>query len=156
MVVTEWRLRPVVEALMGLRGFDFISAVTLVAELGDLRRFAHPRQLMSFLGLVPSESLSGQSRSQGGITRTGNSHARRILIEAAWCYRYPARIGREMMIRQQQLPRVLRAISWRAQLRLCQRYRRFAARGVHLNRACVAIARELTGFMWDLARHVTH
>jgi transposase len=158
MVVTEWRLRPVVEAPMGLRGIDFISAETLVAELGDLRRFAHPKQLMSFLCLVPSESSSGQSRSQGGITRTGNSHARRILIEAAWCYRYPARIGREMMIRQQQLPRVLREISWRAQLRLrlCQRYRRFAARGVHLNRACVAIARELTEFMWDLARHVTH
>jgi transposase len=153
-VISDWRLRPVVNALMSLRGVDFIGAVTLVAELGDLRRFAHPKQLMSFLGLVPSESSSGQSRSQGGITRTGNTHARRILIEAAWSYRYAARIGREMQLRQEQLPRMLREISWRAQLRLCQRYRRFAARGVHQNRACVAIARELTGFIWDLARHV--
>jgi transposase len=135
-LLVEWRLRPVVEALMSLRGV------------------AHPKQLMSFLGLVPSESSSGQSRSQGAITRTGNSHARRILIEAAWSYRYPARIGREIQIRQEQLPRALREISWRAQLRLCQRYRRFAARGVHQNRACAAIARELTGFIWDLAQHV--
>jgi transposase len=153
-LLLEWRLRPVVEALMSLRGVDFIAAITLVAELGDLRRFAHPKQLMSFLGLVPSESSSGQSRSQGAITRTGNSHARRILIEAAWSYRYPARIGREIQIRQEQLPSALREISWRAQLRLCQRYRRFAARGVHQNRACAAIARELTGFIWDLAQHV--
>jgi transposase len=152
--LTEWRLRPVVEALMSLRGIDFVGAMTLVAELGDLRRFAHPKQLMSFLGLVPSESSSGQSRTQGGITRTGNTHARRILIEAAWSYRHPARIGREMQVRQERQPRELREISWRAQLRLCQRYRRFAARGVHQNRACVAIARELTGFMWDLAQHV--
>jgi transposase len=153
-LVSEWRLRTVVEALMSLRGIDFICALTLVAELGDLRRFAHPKQLMSFLGLVPSESSSGQTRTQGHITRTGNTHARRVLIEAAWSYRYPARIGREIQIRQQHLPRSLREISWRAQLRLCQRYRRFAARGVHQNRACVAIARELTGFIWDLAQHV--
>lgn len=151
--LNQWRLRPVVEALMSLRGIDFVGAITLVAELGDLRRFAHPKQLMSFLGLVPSESSSGQSRTQGGITRTGNTHARRILIEAAWSYRHPARIGRQMQVRQERLPRELREISWRAQLRLCQRYRRFAARGVHQNRACVAIARELTGFIWDLARH---
>jgi transposase len=100
---------------------------------------------------VSLDSVAGAAgdRSQGGITRTGNTHLRRILIEAAWSYRYPARIGREMLIRQQRL-------SWQAQLRLCQRYRRFAARGIHLNRACVAIARELSGFIWDVARHVTH
>src|SRR4029077_8882921 len=86
LAVSEWRFRPVVDALMGLRGIDFVSAVTVVAELGDLRRFIHPKQLMSFLGLVPSESSSGESRSQGGITRTGNTHVRRILIEAAWSY----------------------------------------------------------------------
>jgi transposase len=154
LAVSEWRFRPVVDALMGLRGIDFVSAVTVVAELGDLRRFIHPKQLMSFLGLVPSESSSGESRSQGGITRTGNTHVRRILIEAAWSYRYPARIGAQMLLRQQHLPPTLREISWRAQLRLCQRYRRFAARGIHQNRACVAIARELTGFIWDMARHV--
>jgi transposase len=153
-MMSQWRQRAVVEALMSLRGIDFVSAVTLVAELGDLRRFAHPKQLMSFIGLVPSESSSGPNRTQGSITRTGNSHARRILIEAAWSYRYPARIGREMQIRQERLPAALREISWRAQLRLCQRYRRFRFRGVNQNKACTAIARELTGFIWDLAKHV--
>jgi transposase len=150
----EWRLQPVVAALMTLRGIDFVAAITLVCELGDLKRFAHPKHLMSFLGLVPSESSSGESRSQGGITKTGNSHARRILIEAAWSYRYPARIAREMQIRQEGQARVLREIAWRAQLRLCQRYRRMTNRGMHQNKTCVAIARELCGFMWDLARQV--
>ena len=152
--VIEWRLQPVVAALMTLRGIDFTAAITLVCELGDLKRFAHPKHLMSFLGLVPSESSSGESRSQGGITKTGNSHARRILIEAAWSYRHPARIAREIQIRQEGQLRALREIAWRAQLRLCQRYRRLTLRGMHQNKTCVAIARELSGFMWDLARHV--
>ena len=152
--VIEWCLQPVVAALMTLRGIDFTAAITLVCELGDLKRFAHPKHLMSFLGLVPSESSSGESRSQGGITKTGNSHARRILIEAAWSYRHPARIAREIQIRQEGQLRALREIAWRAQLRLCQRYRRLTLRGMHQNKTCVAIARELSGFMWDLARHV--
>jgi transposase len=136
-VASEWRLQPVVSALMTLRGIDFISALTLVAELGDLQRFAHPKQLMSFLGLVPSECSSGESRRLGAITKTGNTHARRILIEAAWSYRHPARIGREIQIRQETQPAPLRAIAWRAQLRLSHRYRRFTARGVHQNKTCV-------------------
>jgi transposase len=152
--VTEWRLRPVVGALMTLRGIDLVSAVTLIAELGDLRRFEHPKRLMAFLGLVPSECSTGESRSLGSITKAGNSHARRILIEAAWCYRYPPRIAREMQVRQEGQARVLREIAWRAQLRLCQRYRRLSARGLHQNKTCIAIARELSGFIWDLAQHV--
>ena len=152
--VAEWRLQPVVGALMTLRGIEMIAAVTLIAELGDLRRFDHPKRLMSFLGLVPSESSSGESRSLGGITKTGNTHARRILIEAAWCYRFPARIAREKQIRQEAQPRVVREIAWRAQLRLCQRYRRLSARGMHQNKTCVSIARELVGFIWDIARQV--
>jgi transposase len=124
--VSQWRLLPVVNALMTLRGVEFIAAVTLVAELGDLKRFAHPKQLTSFLGLVPSESSSGASRSLGSITKAGNSLARRLLIEAAWCYRFA----------------------------LCHRYRRLQARGLHQNKICVAIARELCGFMWDLAQHL--
>lgn len=153
--VTQWRLQPVVGAMMTLRGIDLIAAVTLIAELGDLRRFEHPKQLMSFLGLVPSECSTGESRSLGSITKAGNSHARRVLIEAAWAYRFPARIARPLQVRNESQPRGLRETAWRAQLRLCQRYRRLNARGLHKNKICTAIARELAGFLWDLARQVT-
>jgi transposase len=153
--VAEWRLQPVIAALMTLRGIDLIAAVTLVAELGELGRFAHPKQLMAFLGLVPSECSTGESRSLGSITKAGNSHARRVLIEAAWAYRFPARIARDLQIRNEAQPRAQREIAWRAQLRLCQRYRRLNARGLPKNKICTAIARELAGFIWDLARHVT-
>jgi transposase len=152
--VAEWRLQPLVGALMTLRGIDLIAAVTLIAELGDLQRFAHPKRLMAFLGLVPSEYSTGESRALGNITKAGNSHARRVLIEAAWAYRFPARIARELQVRNENQPRVLREIAWRAQLRLCQRYRRLSARGMHQNKICTAIARELAGFLWDLARQV--
>jgi transposase len=153
--VAEWRLQPVVGAIMTLRGIDLIAAVTLIGELGDLRRFAHPKQLMAFLGLVPSECSTGETRSLGSITKAGNSHARRVLIEAAWAYRFPARIPRPLQVRSEAQPRVLREIAWRAQLRLCQRYRRLSARGLHHNKICTAIARELAGFLWDLARQVS-
>lgn len=153
--VVQWRLQPVVASLMTLRGIDLIAAATLIAELGDLRRFEHPKQLMAFLGLVPSECSSGASRSLGSITKAGNSHARHVLIEAAWAYRFPARIARELQIRSENQPRVLRQIAWRAQLRLCQRYRRLNTRGLHKNKICTAIARELAGFVWALAWQVT-
>jgi len=149
-----WRWQPALNALMTLRGLEFVTAVTLLAELGDLSRFAHPKQLMSFIGLVPSEYSTGESRAQGKITKTGNGHVRRILIESAWTYRYPARVSRDLVVRQQHQPKVVRDIAWRAQLRLCSRYRRLQARGVHSNKICVAIARELTGFIWDIARQV--
>jgi transposase len=110
---------------------------------------------MAFLGLVPSECSTGESRSLGSITKAGNSHARHVLIEAAWAYRFPARIARPLQVRNENQPRVLREIAWRAQLRLCQRYRRLSARGLHKNKICTAIARELAGFLWDLARQVT-
>ena len=152
--VESWRMRPVTEALMSLRGIDFIAAVTLVAELGDLKRFAHPRELMSFLGLVPSEHSSGNTRRQGELTKTGNGHARRILVEAAWNYRFPARVSLVLQRRQQNQPKAIREIAWRAQLRLTQRYRRLSARRLHHNKVCVAIARELAGFIWDIARQV--
>jgi transposase len=153
--VAEWRLQPAVGALMTLRGIDLIAAVTLIAELGDLRRFAHPKQLMAFFGLVPSECSTADSRSLGSITKAGNSHARRVLIEAAWAYRFPAKIARELQVRNETQSRVLREIAWRAQLRLCQRYRRLNARGLPQNKICTAIAREPAGFIWDLARQVT-
>jgi transposase len=152
----EWRMKPAVEALMCMRGFDIVAAVTFIAELGDLSRFAHPRQLMAYLGLVPSEYSSGQSRRQGAITKAGNVHARRILIEAAWNYRHQASVGRNLEARQQGQPKVVRDIAWKAQLRLAQRYRRLSF-GRHLpqNKICVAIARELAGFVWDITRQVT-
>ncbi len=152
--VEQWRMRPVVFALMSLRGLDLVAATTLVAELGDLRRFARARDLMGYLGLVPSEHSSGPKRRLGAITKTGNGHARRILVEAAWNYRYPARISRVLQVRQEGQPAAVRDIAWRAQLRLCDRYRRLSARGVQHNKVCVAIARELLGFVWDIGQQV--
>lgn len=139
---------------MCFKGIDFVAAAVLLAELGDLQRFDHPRQLMAYLGLVPSEYSSGPSRSQGGITKTGNTHARRILVESAWCYRFSARMSRPVAERNLDQPQAVRDIAWRAQLRLCSRYRRLCGRGMHSNKICVAVARELTGFLWEAARAV--
>jgi transposase len=152
--VQTWRLAPVVDALQGLRGVQFTVAVTAVAELGDLTRFENPRQLMSYLGLTPSEYSSGEHRRQGGITKTGNSHARRALIEGAWAYRYPAKVSRHLQLRLEKLPKPIQDISWQAQVRLCHRYRRLSARGKHANQVVVAIARELVAFMWAIAQQV--
>jgi transposase len=150
----HWHLKPVVAALTSLRGIDFVAGVTLVAEIGDFSRFAHPRELMGFLGLVPSEFSTGQKRRQGEITKCGNRHARRVLVEAAWNYRFPARISRILQIRQEGQAKAVREIAWRAQLRLAHRYRRLSTRKLHPNKVCVAIARELAGFVWDIARQV--
>lgn len=151
----HWRMRPLVRALMCLRGFDLIAAVTLLAELGDLRRFTHPQSLMAYLGLVPSEFSTGNTRHQGSITKSGNKHARRVLIEAAWTYRGSARISRVLEVRQQDQPKAFREISWRAQLRLAKRFRHLRLeRKLPQNKVCVAIARELCGFVWAIAREV--
>jgi transposase len=150
----HWRMRPLVRALMTLRGVDQLLATTLVAELGELRRFAHPRELMGYLGLVPSEHTSGDKRRLGAITKTGNSHVRRVMIEAAWNYRFPPRITRPLQIRQEGQPATIRTIAWRAQLRLNHRYRTLSARGVQHNKICVAIARELAGFVWSIGQQV--
>ena len=152
--VASWRWQAVVPALMALRGVEFVAAVTLIAELGDLARFAHPKQLMSYLGLVPSEYSTGESRVQGKITKTGNGHVRRILIESAWAYRLPAGMSRSLVVRNEAQPKIVRDIAWRAQLRLCSRFRHLQARGVHHNKTCTAIARELAGFIWDIARQM--
>lgn len=152
--VRDWHFAPVVNALQALRGMRFINAVTLVAELGDLTRFDSPRQLMCFLGLVPSQYSTGERVRLGPITKSGNRHARRNLIEAAWAYRYKAKVSREIQIRQEHLPIKIREIAWKAQLRLCARYRKLTARGKNKNVVVVAIARELVAFMWDIAHHV--
>ena len=150
----DWSLAPVVRALQALRGMAQVVAATLIAELGDITRFANPRQLMSYLGLVPSEHSSGGTRRRGGITKAGNSAARRMLIEAAWSYRFPARISREMLLRQEGLPKAIRDTAWKAQERLCRRYRRLAQAGKLPTVVTAAIARELSGFVWSIAQLV--
>ena len=149
--IAGWRFESVVMALQALRGIDQISAIGLVAEIGDIGRFAHPRQLMAYLGLVPSEHSSGDRVARGSITKTGNAHARRLLTEAAWNYRFQARIGYRAQRRAEDLPQVIRDVAWKAQLRLTARFARLRARGVHINKVCVAVARELAGFVWAIA-----
>src|SRR5438128_7665868 len=152
--VKGWRLYPVVEAIQALRGVELTGAVIVIAELGDLTRFDTPRKLTSYLGLTPSEYSSGERRRQGGITKAGNSHARRALVEGAWAYRYPAKVSRHLQLRLEKLPAEVQAISWKAQVRLCKRYRQLTARGKHLNQVVVAIAREMAAFAWAIARTV--
>jgi transposase len=147
----DWRWRPVVAALQALRGIQTIHAVRIVAELGDLSRFNHPRQLMAFLGLIPSESSSGPRRHQGPITKAGNSSARRAMVEAAWAYRYQAAVSPVIARRQTGLPKLAIDIAWKAQLRLCARYKRLRARALNHNKIVVAIARELAAFVWAIA-----
>jgi Transposase IS116/IS110/IS902 family len=118
-MLPDWTLAPAMAALQTMRGIALVNAATLVAELGDLSRFANPRQLMAYLGLVPSEHSSGASVKRGGLTKAGNSAARRLRIEAAWTYRFPARVSRELRLRQREQPRPIREIAWKAQLRLC-------------------------------------
>ena len=146
----EWSLAKIVTALMAVRGIDLVAAVTIMAELGDLSRFASPRELMAYLGLVPSEHSSGRTRRQGGITKAGNGAARRMLIEAAWSYRFPARIAREQLLRQERLAKPIRDIAWKAQERLCRRYRKLARTGKQPTVITAAIARELAGFIWAI------
>jgi transposase len=150
----DWSLAPAVRALQALRGVSLVAAATLMAELGDVTRFSNPRQLMAYLGLVPSEHSTGRSRRQGGITKAGNGAARRMLIEAAWSYRFPARISRELLLRQEQLPKSVRDIAWKAQERLCRRYRKLAQAGKLSTVITAAIARELAGFVWAIAKQV--
>jgi len=152
--VEPWRLAPVVEALQALRGVQWLVAMTVVAELGDLTRFTNPRQLAAFVGLTPSEHSSGDTRRQGGITKAGNGRARRALIEAAWAYRYVAKVSPSIQARLESLPPHIQAIGWKAQVRLCKRFRRLLARGKHANVVCTAIARELLAFMWAIAKEV--
>jgi transposase len=149
-----WRLAPVVAGLQALRGVQWLVALTVVAELGDLTRFDTPRQLAAFVGLIPSEYSSGTSRRQGGITKAGNGRARRALIEAAWAYRHPAKVSAHIQHRIDTLPKALQDIGWKAQVRLCKRFRRLVARGKHPNVAVTAIARELIAFMWAVAKAV--
>jgi transposase len=151
-LVETWSLKPLVKGLQALRGISIISATTLAAELSDLARFEAAPKLMGYLGLVPSEYSSGEGRKQGRITRTGNGHARRILVEAAWAYRFRPRQSRAITARSADVSPEIRRIAWRAQERLCAKYRKLTARGKNKNKTTAAVARELAGFVWAIAR----
>ena len=145
-------LWPVIESLMALRGVNLLTAATIMAEIGDLKRFASAPQLMAYLGVVPSEHSSGPNKTRGGITKTGNGQVRRVLVEAAWTYRHPARKTAVLQRRAERTPEVVQDIAWKAQKRLCARYRTLEARGKLKVQACTAIARELAGFIWAIGQ----
>jgi transposase len=153
--VPEWSLEGVVTALMALRGIDLVSATAFMAEIGDLSRFRTPRELMGYLGLVPSENSTGETIKRGPITKAGNRRARRVLVESAWSYRYPPRIGQAKQPRVEAAPPAARAIAWKAQIRLYARYRALVRRGKLKTVAITALARELAGFIWAISREVT-
>ena len=152
--VETWERSPFVKAYQALRGVSFIVAATVVAEIGDMNRFPTPKHLMAYLGLIPSEHSSGTTVRRGPITKTGNSHVRRVLIEAAWTYKMPARVSTILLKRQQGLPKSVGDISWKAQTRLCARYRRLIARGKSRQTVITAIARELSVFMWAIDKQI--
>lgn len=152
--VPQWRMYPAVEALMCLRGFQLTAAAVLVAELGDVRRFAHPRHVMAFLGLVPKEASTGGTRRLGGITKAGNAHARWILIEAIQHALLPPKVSAPLALRQEGQPALYRELAWKVQVRLHKRGWHLLQRGVMKAKVNVALARELSGFVWDLLRQV--
>ena len=154
LLVPEWRLSPVVSAFQALRGVSLIIGSTVLAEVGELSRFEKPSQLMSYLGLVPSEHSSGDRIRRGKITKTGNSNARKALIGAAWAYRMPARISRTLLNRQEEVPKEVCKIAWDAQIRLCGRYRRLTAEGKPHQKVVTAIARELSAYLWAISKQV--
>lgn len=152
--VHQWRYYPVAKAIQAMRGVRLLVAAGVIAELGDLSRFDHPRKLMSYLGLVPSEHSSGGKRHIGAITKCGNGRARRLLIEGAHTYRYAANISTDMQKRQEGLPKQIIDIAWKAQLRLCKRYKKLISKGKHYNLVVTAIAREMIAYIWAIAKEV--
>lgn len=153
-VLPGWSLAPVVEGLMALRGVSLITAMTILAELGDISRFDSPRQLMAYLGLVPGEDSSGPNRRLGPITKAGNGHVRRVLTEAGWNYRFPARKTRDIEKRAEKTSPAVQAIAWEAQKRLCGRYQHLLKAGKLKQQVVTAVGRELAGFIWAIACEV--
>ena len=152
--VPDWSLAPVVEPLQAMRGIDLVSAVTILAEIGDLSRFESPRQLMAYVGLVPSERSTGERVKRGSITKAGNGRARRVLVEASWAYRHPPRVAKEKQAKVSAVPRCVREIAWKAQTRLCVRFRSLSRKGKRSTVVATAIARELSAFIWAINREV--
>jgi len=153
-IVPTWSMAPVVAAYQAMRGASFLVAVIFAAEIGDVRRFDTPPQLTAFLGLVPGERSTGDTVRRSGLTLAGHRRARRALVEAAWTYRYPARVSETLRARLEGLPKAVRDIAWKAQVRLCARYRRLSAAGKTLPVVVAAIAREMAAFLWAIGREV--
>jgi transposase len=156
LAVPDWSLAEVVTALMALRGIDFVSATAFLAEIGDLSRFPTPRELMGYLGLVPSEASTGDTIKRGPITKTGNRRARRILVECSWSYQHPPRVGKEKQERVAAAPQAVREIAWKAQCRLSARYRALTRKGKLKTVAVTAVARELSAFIWAINRQIAN
>jgi len=154
-LVETWSLKPLVKALQALRGVQLVTAAVIAAELGDLARFKTAPELMGYLGLVPSEHSSGQSKHRGRITRTGNAHVRRVLVEAAWAYRFRPSMSVAIRKRNEGVATAVQRIAWKAQERLHRRYCRMSGRGKNKQQTVTAIARELAGFIWDIGRQPT-
>lgn len=150
----QWKLYPLVASLMAMRGIDLITASQLVSELGDLRRFPHPAELMSYLGLIPSEHFSDGKGSRGKITKAGNGFVRKALVESANAYRHPPKKSAVIRKRNEGLPMAVQQIAWKAQLRLCSRYRYMMSKGKHYNVVKTAVAREMCGFIWAIGQIV--
>jgi transposase len=151
-LLETWTLKPVVKAFMGLRGVSLVTGFVLAAELGDLKQFRSPSQLMSFLGLTPSEYSSGESKSRGRITKTGNRHARRLLTEAAWSYIHRPSMSTAIKKRNEGLAEGVKKIAWKAPNRLHTRYKNLMIRGKSKQKTIIAVARELSGFVWAIAQ----
>lgn len=145
---------PIIQALQTLKGIKEITAVTLVAEIGNFDRFRTAREFMGYTGMVPSEYSSGNSRRQGKITKSGNRHVRRVLVESAWSYRYKPAVKGDVRKRQEGQPAVIQSISWKAQNRLHSKYVRLTSKGKPSNKTIVAVARELAGFVWAIANGI--
>ena len=156
VAVPDWSLAEVVTALMAMRGIDFISATAFLAEIGDLSRFPTPRELMGYLGLVPSEASTGDTIKRGPITKAGNRRARRILVECSWSYQHPPRVGKEKQERVAAAPQAVREIAWKAQCRLSARYRALTRKGKLKTVAVTAVARELSAFIWAINRQIAN
>ena len=156
VAVPDWSLAEVVTALMAMRGIDFISATAFLAEIGDLSRFPTPRELMAYLGLVPSEDSTGDTVRRGPITKAGNRRARRILVECSWSYQHPPRVGKQKQERVAAAPRAVREIAWKAQCRLSARYRALTRKGKLKTVAVTAVARELSAFIWAINREIAN
>ena len=154
--VPDWSLAEVVTAVMAMRGIDFISATAFLAEIGDLSRFPTPRELMAYLGLVPSEHSTGDTVRRGPITKAGNRRARRILVECSWSYQHPPRVGKQKQERVAAAPRAVREIAWKAQCRLSARYRALTRKGKLKTVAVTAVARELSAFIWAINREIAN
>jgi len=153
--VADWSLAELVSALMAMRGIDLIAAATLLAEVGDLSRFPTAQAVMAYLGLVPSEDSTGDTVKRGSITKAGNRRARRMLLECAWSYQHPPRVGQAKQAKVDAAPTAVREIAWKAQYRLYRRYRALIRKGKLKTIAITAVARELAGFIWAVSRAIT-